>query len=142
MDRLSSEDLANELARIEESPWGDWYGRPLGQRGVARMLKSYGIKPHSVRIEDKTAKAYTYADFLDAWGRYLPEAQHPQHPQQPVDSDSSRVADVAANTGRPTMAVSPVEATCRECGHGLSVINEYGLCGPCRLRSSADPEGL
>jgi hypothetical protein len=72
-DRMTSADLLNGLHGIEEAPWGDWYGKPLAFRSLAKMLRPYGIKPDSIRIdEDKTPKGYMRAQFEDAWTRYLP----------------------------------------------------------------------
>jgi hypothetical protein len=69
---ISSSDLVCALTQIEEAPWGDLNGRPLDARRLAFLLKPYEIRPKSIRINDKTLKGYTRADFQDAWNRYLP----------------------------------------------------------------------
>ena len=70
--RLASADLAAALCEIETSPWAEWsHGKPITPGKLARLLSSYEIKPHSVRIGDKTPKGYQREDFEDAWSRYL-----------------------------------------------------------------------
>jgi Protein of unknown function (DUF3631) len=72
-DRISSATLAEALHEIEESPWSEWYGRPITARGIARLLARYEIRPKSVRLDDETtAKGYKRDQFEDAWTRYLP----------------------------------------------------------------------
>jgi hypothetical protein len=46
-------------------------GKPLDDRGLARRLSPYGIKPTTIRILASTAKGYRRSDFADAWSRYL-----------------------------------------------------------------------
>ena len=46
---LSPELILTKLHRLDESPWGDWYGKPLDARGLAKRVKPYGIKPTVVR---------------------------------------------------------------------------------------------
>lgn len=74
-DRISSEDLIDELTMMDESPWGDIRGRALDARGLARRLAKYGVKPKALRIGGGVTKGYEAADLVDAWTRYLP---HPQ----------------------------------------------------------------
>jgi Protein of unknown function (DUF3631) len=71
-DRISSSDLLVGLHEIEEAPWGDWYGRPLVARTLAKLLRAYGIKPDSIRTPEGTPKGYMRSQFEDAWTRYLP----------------------------------------------------------------------
>jgi hypothetical protein len=71
-DRLASAVLATRLGEIEESPWGDLWGKPLDARGLARRLKPFEIHPRTVRLDDgTTAKGYLLEQFEDAFGRYL-----------------------------------------------------------------------
>ena len=71
-DRASSSVLLERLWGIEEAPWGEWYGRPLTARGLAKLLKPFGIRPRTVRSGPETAKGYAVEDFADAWRRYAP----------------------------------------------------------------------
>lgn len=69
---LASAALLDALHRMDEAPWGDWYGHQLTNRELARMLKPYGIKSTKVRIGESTPRGYRREDFQDAWSRYLP----------------------------------------------------------------------
>lgn len=70
---LWTERILTKLCSNEEAPWGNWYsrrGQPLDARGLAGLLKPYGIKSGTVRIGNETAKGYRRADLWDAWTRY------------------------------------------------------------------------
>jgi Protein of unknown function (DUF3631) len=56
LDRISSATLADELHGLEEAPWGEWYGRPITQRGIAKLLGDYGIRSRTVRFDDETTE--------------------------------------------------------------------------------------
>jgi hypothetical protein len=73
-DRFPSAALIQLLTDIEESPWATWaQGRGLDQRGLARLLRPFGIESHNLRLEDnRIAKGYTWEDFGEAWATYLP----------------------------------------------------------------------
>lgn len=68
-DRLSSAELIDRLNGLEESVWGSW---PLDQRGLARLLRPYGVRSRKLRIGEATVRGYYAADLADAWARYLP----------------------------------------------------------------------
>ena len=70
-DRLATANLVDALNVIEEAPWGDWRGHPLDARGLARLLRRYGVKPKMLRLGAQTLRGYEAADFADAWSRYL-----------------------------------------------------------------------
>jgi Protein of unknown function (DUF3631) len=70
-DRLHSGDLASALSALEEAPWGDWRGKPLEPRGLARLLKRYGIKSEQVWIEGDNRHGYKRERFEDAFERYV-----------------------------------------------------------------------
>jgi Protein of unknown function (DUF3631) len=58
-------------------------GKGLDARKLAAMLRPYGVRPRSLRIDDKTPKGYRADDLRDAWARYLPSgAQQAQLAQQ------------------------------------------------------------
>jgi putative DNA primase/helicase len=76
-DRLWSEDMCESLAAMEGRPWAEWKAnkravpKPLTKNQLARLLDPFGIKPDSVRIEERTKKGYHRHQFEKAWQRYL-----------------------------------------------------------------------
>jgi hypothetical protein len=77
-DRIATIDLIAYLARIEESPWGEWWldakteaPNRGGPRRLGQLLRPYGIHSRTVRIDDRTAKGYRREDFVDPWERFL-----------------------------------------------------------------------
>lgn len=67
-ERLATEALLERLRGLDEAPWGDWYGKPLSARTLAKMLRPYGVAPHS----DGSSRGYRREAFEGAWARYLP----------------------------------------------------------------------
>lgn len=63
--------LLRELRRIEEAPWGNFYGRQLDARDLASLLRNYGVHPTTVRSHEQVAKGYRRDDLQRAWDRYL-----------------------------------------------------------------------
>jgi len=71
--RLSSSRLLTELSAIEESPWAGWSnGRGMDARGLARLLRPFGIESHNLRTDGQILKGYDRADFEGPWENYLP----------------------------------------------------------------------
>lgn len=68
-DRMRTADLLAALYEIEESPWGDWYGKPLTPHGLSRLLKAYRIRTMPVWAEGKTVKGYKVEQFDDAFAQ-------------------------------------------------------------------------
>ena len=66
---LRTADLLDGLHAIEESPWGDWYGRPLSSHGLSKLLKPYRIRTMPVWSEGKTVKGYKPDQFADAFAQ-------------------------------------------------------------------------
>ncbi len=99
VDKISTADLLSKLDKLSESPWSSYeYGKPISARGLARLLKPYGIKPKLDRFKDsEPCRGYIKASFEDAWSRYLP-----LHPDLPVTS----VTSVACVTNRGTSSLS------------------------------------
>jgi Protein of unknown function (DUF3631) len=74
--KLSSAGLAASLCENEEAPWGDLWGKPLDARGLARRLRPFEIRPHSVRLDDGTTpKGYKLDQFQDVFSRYLNDSE-------------------------------------------------------------------
>jgi hypothetical protein len=100
------------LHEMAESPWGDFKGKPLDERGLSRFLKQYGIKSKSVRIGNSTPKGYARSDLHDAWARYLPPSPAKSATGATgatlVIQQSETVADSGGNTRNVADAVSDV----------------------------------
>jgi Protein of unknown function (DUF3631)/Domain of unknown function (DUF3854) len=115
-DRISSANMASKLAEIEESPWGDWRGKPIDARWLARRLKPYGIRPAKIRIGEMTAQGYKIEDFHDAWSRYLP---HP--PDMTGTSGTSGTKQVTPTSDVPDVPDVPVPGG----GNGQHAVTPY-----------------
>ena len=69
---LPSKAILDRLQGLPESPWGDLRGKPLDERGLAKRLRAYGVKPKTLRTGAGTPRGYSRADLEDQWRRYLP----------------------------------------------------------------------
>lgn len=101
-ERMGSTDLVEALCAIEESPWAEWRGgKPISTRGVAKLLKAYGVSP----AQDRMGSFYRYPDFKDAFCRYL------------------------SNTPQNTATSAASATTLEKCHEKTNEINRYGTCG-------------
>jgi hypothetical protein len=121
---IATAELLEAINTDDELPFGGWSeGKGLDGRGLARLLKPYGIRRRTVRVGEHTPKGYRRADMQEAWERYLPSSEGQQGKQgQQVDEanhenplgDVARVArvarvdgvegDVAHTSGNETLA--------------------------------------
>jgi Protein of unknown function (DUF3631) len=102
-ERVGTAVLLEALHDIEDAPWGDWYGKPMTARALAKLLRPYAIAPHS----DGKARGYSKEQFEDAWTRYLPPAtvnpseSQSQSEKQPISTrqseNSTDTFELAAN---------------------------------------------
>lgn len=72
-DRLATSAMLERLWRLDEAPWGDWFGNPITARFLAKTLKPFVIHSKTLRIGDSTPRGYEKAAFIDPWDRYLDE---------------------------------------------------------------------
>lgn len=72
-ERLSTDVLLRKLRAAEDAPWGSLRGEPLDARGLARLLKPYGVRPEKLREGKDTFRGYRRSNFEDAWSRYTPD---------------------------------------------------------------------
>lgn len=71
-DVMATETILKKLHALEESPWGDLRGKELDNRALANRLRTYEVRPKTVRLDgDHTAKGYRREDLADLWSRYL-----------------------------------------------------------------------
>ena len=55
--------------QIEESPWGEWYGKPLSSHALSKLLKLYRIRTMAVWADGKTVHGYKLGQFSDAFAQ-------------------------------------------------------------------------
>lgn len=70
---ISSKDLCNGLAELEERPWSTWGkgNKPITQMQLATELRKFGISSRDLKMaEGSVKKGYPLEDFFDAWERY------------------------------------------------------------------------
>jgi hypothetical protein len=85
-DKLPTDTILKGLHELHEAPWRDLKGKALDDRGLARLLREYGIKPNTIRVSGtETARGYERKDFVDAWARYL-------SPLPPAISETSKTS--------------------------------------------------
>jgi hypothetical protein len=78
-DRFKTSDLIDELCKIEESPWGDWYGKTLTPQALSKLLRPHRIKTMTIRgkrkanahDDGKPVKGYKREQFAEAFLRVL-----------------------------------------------------------------------
>lgn len=82
---MFTRDLLAKLNARDESPWGAARdGKGLDSRGLAGMLRPFGIKGRTVRVGLETAKGYHASQFGDAFSRYLsPPGSHRSQESHP-----------------------------------------------------------
>jgi hypothetical protein len=73
-DAMHGEVILDALHKISEAPWGDYYGRLLNARDMAKLLKPYGVASVDVKIDGVNRKGYRRDHLADPWTRYLPFA--------------------------------------------------------------------
>ena len=81
--RISTSDLLQALLSVLDRPWLEMsYGRPLNQYGLARMLRSFDVRPRTHKIGADAKKGYIATDVAEAYARYCA----PSPPIPPVQS--------------------------------------------------------
>jgi uncharacterized protein DUF3631 len=70
-ERFKTGELIERLCEIEESPWGDWYGKAITAHGLSKLLRPHRIKTMPVWTEGQTVRGYKAEQFEEAWVRVL-----------------------------------------------------------------------
>jgi putative DNA primase/helicase len=104
VDRITSEDLANYLAGLEDRPWAEYRNnKPITKTQIALLLKPLRVSPGTIRLaHDRTAKGYYRQAFDDAFSRYLPStpisgASHRHKPQEASVFDDTQASQAEPN---------------------------------------------
>ena len=137
-DRIASDDLVTALRRMDARPWPEWRdGKPISARGVAALLKPFGIEPRDLRLADgRRLKGYERVWFEDVWSRYLSS-----YPRQARQYSSEAVSAHDANP-RHDDHVAEADAEPNPSSHGVvaDVADPaVGDCAPCHQTKSAHP---
>lgn len=93
---ITTAALLEELHAREESPWKKLHkGDALDPRGLARLLKPFGVRPRVIRVGADTPRGYSVGAFADPFERYLPvtPCATSATAQQSNDSAAESVAD-------------------------------------------------
>ena len=90
-DYIFTTTILTWLHKAAESPWSEWgrKGEPITARGLATILKPYGVRSRTVRIAGETSKGYARADLTDPWTRYVTSvtASHDDENPDPTSED-------------------------------------------------------
>lgn len=82
-----------------DAPWSDLHGKPLSARGLATMLRPYGVKPTKVKVNGRSLQGYRREALWDAWERYLPPPSGSPEPPEPPAPDQQRRGFDEGSTG-------------------------------------------
>jgi hypothetical protein len=75
-DRAFSKTITEWLNMSDVRPWMALRkGKTVTQQWLAQQLHTYGIRPKTIRIGDERAKGYEWADFTEAFKRYVPRGE-------------------------------------------------------------------
>jgi hypothetical protein len=127
--RYPTAALIAELAKVEESPWGDWEGKgkTITPQALGKLLKPYRIKTMPVWVDGETHRGYKLEQFEDAWLRVLgvrsvrsvrsesPSGAAPNTPNAPNTLGAEQGKPLAPLLGDPGYPLF-VDAACQN-GH-------------------------
>lgn len=89
-DRIASDLLVKDLISREDRPWIEWrHGKALTTRGLARLLKPFGVTPGIWRDGLSVVRGYRQESFREAWERYAPPSESLQR-YNPLESTTCR----------------------------------------------------
>lgn len=101
---ITTEQLLNRLLSrtFADHPWSTFVrGRPMTPRGLASLLKPFGIRPKNLKIGGAVLKGYDRSAFLDPFRRYIPEISA----TTAISNNISTLHDNLSATGIDVVAV-------------------------------------
>lgn len=131
---LYTSTILDRLKKLEDAPWGNYYGRELSAADLASLLRDYGVKPVDVREPGgSNRKGYRRDDLHQAWIRYLPRDSRDTgdiagQPRRGDESDSATAAtprQAATHLTCEVAAVAAVAARPSESGTGREAARRY-----------------
>ncbi|WP_433187731.1 DUF3631 domain-containing protein [Actinoallomurus sp. CA-150999] len=110
-DALHGATILERLHKLDESPWSDWYGRPLNARDLAKLLKPYGVTSVDVKADGTNRKGYRRDHLHDAWSRYLPRQAGAATSATGATAQVNGVGEVAGSGHQALPATGPIPVT-------------------------------
>ena len=128
---IGSAELVQGLVAIEEPQWSDCNrGKPLTPSMLARLLKSFGIRPRQVRVDESTTlKGYHLDQFDDSFERYLPPVWGTTETAE-TNLAQSQFAPTSATETHRTVSVPEISADADEMAIVSRVSEKLSLNGP------------
>jgi hypothetical protein len=112
-DAILTKELLAKLNGDDERPWGGYRkGNGLDGRGLARMLRPFGVRPGTIGSGAESAKGYRSDQFADAFARYLcdaSQASQASHASPHGKRDATDATDATRREG-PRQQVLDVDA--------------------------------
>jgi Protein of unknown function (DUF3631) len=102
--RLRTLALLEGLHAIEESPWGDYYGKPLSANVLSRLLKPYRVKTMPVWHDGQTVRGYKLEQFDEPFARVL-GVRRVRSVRSEAGSQAAPNAPNAQDTNKPLIVV-------------------------------------
>jgi hypothetical protein len=96
VDRIKTAELLTALRAIEDSPWDDYRGKPLGAHQLSALLRRYDVRSRTLRFgAEPMAKGYEREWFETSWQRYLSpsEADADDAENDDDDTDTPEIAE-------------------------------------------------
>lgn len=93
---MHTQDILDRLCNPQASgldadaPWPELRGRPLAERGLATLLKRYGVAPVKVNIGGRVLQGYRRDALWDAWVRYITPPSVNAEPAEPAELAGQR----------------------------------------------------
>jgi len=76
---IFTETLIDRICNLDDSPWSEYNfeewdaeKKKIGSRQVSNLLKKYGLKPTTVKINGVPKKGYKSSELENAFRRYIP----------------------------------------------------------------------
>lgn len=126
-------DTDGDPLALVDAPWVSLNGTGLDARGLAKLLRQYGVQPTKVRQGGAGTSLQGYrADALwDSWERYAPcESVSPEQPEQPEHAELMPGAPADSASGCSACSASAEEQgdSCPRC--------DGERCAHCRPHAS------
>jgi Protein of unknown function (DUF3631) len=136
--RIKTAALLELLHNIDDSPWGDWYGKPLSAHGLSKLLRPFRVKTMSVKVDGLTVRGYKREQFEDLWLRYL-------HPTDVgvtgvISVTSRSTTEAAGNAGNAANACDGGEAKAAPMDPIQEQLEEYRAKVARDVREAIEPE--